>query len=68
MDIVELIVKRRHLPYPGVLLQANQRVAIGPPELAEALCRRGFFERVTPDVMQKEEEAEEVEKPKKRSK
>ena len=60
MDIVELIVKRRHLPYPGVLLQANTRVAIGPPDLAEALCARGFFEKVAPDVVQKEEEAEEM--------
>lgn len=54
MDVVELVVRKRHDPYPGVRLFANQRVTIGPPELAEALVRRGFFEKVAPDVLEQE--------------
>lgn len=57
MDVVELVVRKRHDPYPGVRLYANNRVAIGPPELAEALCRRGFFEKVAPEIIQQEAEA-----------
>lgn len=58
VEAVELIVRKRHDPYPGVRLFANNRVAIGPPELADALCRRGFFEKVAPEILQKEAEAE----------
>lgn len=69
VEAIELIVRKRHDPYPGVRLFANQRVAIGPPAFAEALVRRGFFEKVADDVLQKEEaETQEIEKPKKKGK
>jgi hypothetical protein len=69
VEAIELIVRKRHDPYPGVRLFANQRVAIAHPAFAEALLRRCFFEKVADDVLQKEEaEAEELEKPKKKGK
>ena len=58
IETVELVCKRIHMPYPNVRIRANQRVAIGPPELAEALCRRGFFEKVAPEIIKQEAEAE----------
>jgi len=66
MDIVELVCKRVHMPYPNVRIPANTRVAIGPPWIAEALCARGFFEKVPEDVLQaatkKEKKGVKVEK------
>jgi hypothetical protein len=60
VETVELVCKRLHMPYPNVRIPANMRVAIGPPELAEALCVRGFFEKVSEDVLRREREAEEA--------
>jgi len=58
IETVELVCKRIHMPYPNVRIRANDRIAIGPPELAEALCRRGFFEKVAPEIIKQEAEAE----------
>lgn len=58
IETEELVCTRIHMPYPNVRIPANMRIAIGPPELAEALCRRGFFERVSPEILQKEREAD----------
>jgi len=63
VKVVELVCKRLHMPYPNVRIPANMRIAIGPPELAEALCVRGFFEKVPEDVLKNEREA--AESPKK---
>lgn len=66
VETVELVCKKLHMPWPNVRIPANMRIAIGPPELAEALCVRGFFERVAPDIIKQEEAIEE--KPKKEKK
>jgi hypothetical protein len=58
IETVELVCKRIHMPYPNVRIPANTRVAIGPPWIAEALCARGFFEKVSEDILKKEREAE----------
>ena len=58
IETVELVCKRVHMPYPNVRIRANDRIAIGPPWLAEALCVRGFFEKVSEDVLAMEREAE----------
>jgi hypothetical protein len=58
IETVELVCKRVHMPYPNVRIRANDRIAIGPPWLAEALCVRGFFEKVSEDVIAMEREAE----------
>lgn len=58
IEAVELVCKRIHMPYPNVRIRANDRIAIGPPWLADALCRRGFFEKVSDDVLAMEREAE----------
>lgn len=57
IETVELVCKRIHMPYPNVRIPANTRVAIGPPWLAEALCVRGFFEKVSDEILQKEKDA-----------
>ena len=54
IETVELVCKRLHMPWPNVRIPANMRVSIGPPELAEAICRRGFFERISPEVLAQE--------------
>ncbi|MCK9569679.1 hypothetical protein M0R72_12120 [Candidatus Pacearchaeota archaeon] len=63
-EVVELICKKLHMPYPNVRIPANTRVAIGPPWIAEALCVRGFFEKVSEDVLKLEREAEYAERKK----
>lgn len=63
-EVVELVCKKVHMPYPNVRIPANTRLAIGPPWIAEALCARGFFERVPDDILKKEQEAEWAEKKK----
>jgi hypothetical protein len=55
---VALVCKKLHMPYPNVRIPANTRVAIGPPWIAEALCVRGFFEKVSEDVLNLERKAE----------
>jgi hypothetical protein len=57
-EAVELVCKRVHMPYANVRIPANTLVAIGPPWLAEALCARGFFEKVPEDILKQEREAE----------
>ena len=51
IETVELVCKRLHMPWPNVRIPANMRVSIGPPELAEALVRRGYFERISPEIL-----------------
>jgi hypothetical protein len=63
IETVELVCKRVHMPYPNVRIRANDRIAIGPPWLAEALCVRGFFEKVSEDVVAMERTDIEPEKP-----
>ena len=50
----ELVCKKLHMPWPGIRIPANMRVVIGPPEIAEALVRRGFFERISPEILAQE--------------
>ncbi len=54
IETVELVCKRVHMPYPNVRIPANMRIAIGPPELADALVARGYFERIAPDIIKQE--------------
>jgi hypothetical protein len=67
-EFVELVCKRLHMPYPNVRIPANMRVVIGPPSIADALCARGFFERVPEDIQAQEKAAAEkpAEPPKKK--
>lgn len=62
IDSVELVCKRQHMPYPNVRIPAGTRVSIGPPWIAEALCVRGFFEKVPDDILKAEREAEYAER------
>lgn len=69
IETVELVCKKLHMPWPNVRIPANMRVAIGPPELAEALCVRGFFEKISPEILQKEREiAKPIEKKERKGK
>ena len=54
IETVELVCKKLHMPYPNVRIPANMRIAIGPPEIADALVRRGFFERIPPEILAQE--------------
>ena len=56
-EAVELVCKKLHMPYPGVRIPANMRVVIGPPSIADALCARGFYERVPDDILAQEKAA-----------
>ncbi|MCK9569457.1 hypothetical protein M0R72_11005 [Candidatus Pacearchaeota archaeon] len=58
---MEIVIKKRHMPWPNVVLPANLRMKIEPDEIAEALCRRGFAEKIPEDIIEQE-------KPKKRGK
>ena len=66
IETEELVCKKLHMPWPGVRIPANMRVVIGPPEIAEALVRRGFFERISPEVLVAEAKPPDQEKPVKR--
>jgi hypothetical protein len=63
IETEELVCKKLHMPWPGVRIPANMRVVIGPPEIAEALCRRGFFERISPEILAQEVKPPDQEKP-----
>ena len=41
--MTNLTVKRTHMPYPGIRLQAGLKVVIEPDWLAEAMVKRGWF-------------------------
>ena len=58
IETAELVCKRIHMPYANVRIPAGTRVAIGPLWIAEALCVRGFFEKVPEDILKQEREAE----------
>jgi len=42
---MRLKVKRAHMPYPAVRLPHGLQMVIEPDWVAEALIRRGFFEK-----------------------
>lgn len=54
IETQELVCKKLHMPWPNVRIPANMRIALGPPELVDALVARGFFDRVAPDIIQQE--------------
>ncbi len=58
IETEELVCKKLHMPWPNVRIPANTRIALGPPELVDALVARGFFERVSPKILAKEAETE----------
>lgn len=65
---MKLIVKRAHMPYPGVRLVAGLKMVIEPDEIAEALVRRGWFEETSAEVENSEDEIKPNSKSKKEGK
>jgi len=54
---VEIVVKKLHMPWPGVRLAAGLRMKIEPDEVAEAIVRRGFAEQISTDILAQEKAA-----------
>ena len=54
---MEIVIKRRHMPWPGVRLAAGLRMKIEPDTIAEALCARGFAEKIAEDIIKQEQAA-----------
>lgn len=40
---MRLVVKRAHMPYPGVRLPAGMEMVVEPDTVAQALIERGWF-------------------------
>jgi hypothetical protein len=54
IETEELMCRKLHMPWPGVRIPANTRIALGPKPLVDQLCARGFFERIPPEIIAQE--------------
>jgi hypothetical protein len=55
--LMQIVIKRLHMPYPNVRLQSGLRMKIEPDWVAQAICDRGFAEKISEDILAKEAEA-----------
>ena len=54
---MEIVIKKLHMPYPNVRLAAGLRMRIEPDVVAQAICDRGFAEKISQDILDQESEA-----------
>lgn len=45
------------MPWPGIRLESGLRMKIEPDTIAEALCARGFAEKIAEDILEQEKAA-----------
>ena len=63
---MEIVIKRLHAPWPNVRLPAGTRMKIEPDWVAEAVCARGFAEKIAQDILSQEKPPDEKKKTGKR--
>jgi len=66
---MDIVIKKLHSPWPNVRLAAGLRMKIEPDVVAQAICDRGFAEKISQDILDQEAKAKaESEAPKKEKK